>query len=103
MWRRRHNGVPARNKQYSIRRICRAEDAPARPDACVGAVCTAPRGSDNRGIVAGIGAEYALTGQYGIRLEYEDYGKITVDDVLSTGSIGSLKASAWTLSAKIVF
>jgi hypothetical protein len=71
---------------------------------CVGATtCTTPRGSDRWGVVAGIGAEYALTGQYGIRLEYEDYGKITVADVLGTGNSGSLKASAWTLSARMIF
>jgi len=70
---------------------------------CVGATCTAPRGSNLWGLVAGIGAEYSLTSQYGIRVEYEDYGKVTQGDVLNTGNSGSLRASAWTLSGKAVF
>lgn len=67
---------------------------------CVGATCTASRGgtSHHWALAPGFGAEYAIGSTWGVRLDYDDYGKVSADDVLSTGNSGAIRASAWTLS-----
>ena len=71
---------------------------------CVGAACSAPRGVSTYswGLMAGVGLEYNWN-RYGVRLEYEDYGKVSEDDLMGTGGSGALKANALTLSGKINF
>jgi OOP family OmpA-OmpF porin len=54
-------------------------------------------------VLVGVGAQYAFTRNWSARLEYEDYGKVSSDDVWGTGGSGSVKANAWYLSAKYSF
>jgi OOP family OmpA-OmpF porin len=61
-------------------------------------------GSDNRtSAMFGVGANFNFTKNWAARLEWEDYGKATKDDVWGTGGTGAAKASAWTLSLKYAF
>jgi len=61
-------------------------------------------GSDSANSLAwGVGGELALNRQWGLRLEYEDYGKFTGNDVWGTGGSGAIKATAWTGSLKYSF
>lgn len=61
--------------------------------------------SDNRtGVLYGVGAEYNVTKQIGIRLEYEDFGKF--GDKLSVdgeSGIGRTKTSMWSIGAAYKF
>ena len=68
---------------------------------CVGTTCTASRGtaSHHWTWAPGVGAEYALNNAWGLRLDYDDYGKVSAGDVLSTGDSGAIRARAWTVSA----
>lgn len=54
-------------------------------------------------LLLGAGAQYAFTKNWAARLEYEDYGKMTNNDVWGTGSSGTLKADAWYLSVNYAF
>jgi OOP family OmpA-OmpF porin len=61
-------------------------------------------GSNSRSYgMVGVGANFAFTKNWAARLEYEDFGRVTSDDVWGTGSSGAVKASAWSLSAKYSF
>ena len=51
----------------------------------------------------GVGGEIALNRQWGLRVEYEDYGKFSGNDVWGTGGSGAVKSSAWTGSLKYAF
>ena len=53
--------------------------------------------------MAGVGANFIFTKNWAARLEYEDFGRVTSDDVWGTGSSGAVKATAWSLSAKYSF
>lgn len=70
---------------------------------CIGVNCTAPRSTYNWSTVAGIGAEYAFTAKYGLRLQYEDFGKASKGDPYGNGSGGAIKVKAWTVAAKATF
>ena len=50
----------------------------------------------------GVGAEYNLTKQVGIRLEYEDFGKFG-DQFTNDGGTGRTKTSMWSLGAAYKF
>jgi OOP family OmpA-OmpF porin len=54
-------------------------------------------------LLFGVGLSYAFTKNWAARLEYENYGKLTGNDVWGTGSSGAIKGSAWNLSAKYSF
>lgn len=54
-------------------------------------------------LLIGVGASYAFTKNWAARLEYENYGKLTGNDVWGTGGSGAFKGSAWNLSAKYSF
>ncbi len=71
--------------------------------ACVAGACLSV-GSENRSeVMYGIGASYSFTKNWAAQLEYEDYGKMSNDDFWGTGGSGSIKGTAWTLSAKYSF
>jgi OOP family OmpA-OmpF porin len=70
---------------------------------CVGSICES-LGSDNKtDVMVGIGAQYKFMNNWAARLEYENYGKVTGDDVYGTGSSGALKADAWNVSVNYAF
>jgi OOP family OmpA-OmpF porin len=72
-------------------------------DLCLGGTCFS-MGSDSRSSpMVGVGLEYAFAGRWTARLEYEDYGKLTSDDVWGTGNSGSIKGNSWYLSAHYNF
>jgi opacity protein-like surface antigen len=72
-------------------------------DLCLGGTCFA-MGSDSRSSpMIGVGLEYAFAGKWTARLEYEDYGKLTSDDVWGTGNSGSIKGNSWYLTAHYNF
>lgn len=72
-------------------------------NVCVAGACV-PGGSDNHtDVLVGAGVQYAFTRNWSARLEYEDYGKVSSDDVWGTGGSGSAKANSWYLSAKYAF
>ena len=47
--------------------------------------------------------QYRAAEKLGLRLEYEDYGKMSGDDVWGTGGSGAIKGSAWYLAAQLMF
>lgn len=51
----------------------------------------------------GVGAEYNLTKQVGIRLEYEDFGKFGDQFTNTGGGTGRTKTSMWSLGAAYKF
>jgi opacity protein-like surface antigen len=72
-------------------------------DLCLAGTCFS-MGSDSRSSpMVGVGLEYAFAGKWTARLEYEDYGKLTSDDVWGTGNSGSIKGNSWYLSAHYSF
>ncbi len=72
-------------------------------DLCLGGVCASTGDTHHSGLFLGVGAEYAFTKQLGARLGYEDFGKVTNDDVWGTGNSGSIKANMWDVSVKYSF
>jgi OOP family OmpA-OmpF porin len=70
---------------------------------CAAGVCAAMGSSSKTNLLWGIGAQYAFTKQWALRLEYEDFGKMSNNDVWGTGNSGALKATDWTLSLKYSF
>jgi OOP family OmpA-OmpF porin len=72
--------------------------------ACAGATCV-PVGQDKTRTqpFMGAGAEFPLGKTLALRLEYEDYGKVSNDDIWGTGASGSVKANSWFLSLKANF
>ena len=87
---------------WAVGKLGIARDRADVDTTCVGTTCTAPRKNSSWSPVVGAGAEVGL-GNYGLRLEYEDYGKFSTGDVLSTGNSGSIKAHAVTLSLQTRF
>jgi len=70
---------------------------------CVAGNCVSGS-SDNRSqLLAGIGAQYSFTSNLAARLEYEDYGRASSDDVWGTGTSGAARANSWSLSLKYAF
>lgn len=71
---------------------------------CSGTACVLV-GEDKNRIqpLMGAGAELALGKTFALRLEYEDYGKVSSDNVWGTGASGAIKASSWYLSLKSGF
>jgi OOP family OmpA-OmpF porin len=70
---------------------------------CVAGFCDALGSERKTNAFWGVGAEYAFTRQISARLEWEDYGKFTGNDVWGTGGSGAIKASAWNASVKFKF
>ena len=72
-------------------------------NVCVSGVCV-PGGSDNHtDLLLGAGVQFAFTRNWAAVLEYEDYGKVSSDDIWGTGGSGSAKANSWYVSAKYSF
>jgi OOP family OmpA-OmpF porin len=71
-------------------------------NACVTGFCAALGTADRTNVLWGVGAQFAITKAWALRLEYEDYGVFDKDIYGALGS-GALKASAWNLSAKYSF
>ena len=71
--------------------------------ACVLVDCVSV-GSKNRSqLMYGVGASYAFSKNWGARLEYEHFGKLSNDNFWGVGTGGAIKGSAGTLSAKYTF
>jgi len=65
---------------------------------------TATVSSDSHNaIVWGVGGEWTIKPQLGLRLEYEDFGKFTGNDVWGTGGSGAIKGQMWNLNLKYNF
>jgi OOP family OmpA-OmpF porin len=65
--------------------------------------CIVPRSGSHTGLMAGVGVQYRVAPKLGLRLEYEDYGKMSSDDVWGTGDSGAIKANSWYLGAQYLF
>lgn len=72
-------------------------------DICLAGTCVSAGSSHRTQPLIGVGGAYDFTKNMAVRLEYEDYGKITGDDVWGTGGSGAIKASSWNLSLKYAF
>lgn len=70
---------------------------------CVAGFCDALGSERKTNAFWGLGAEYAFTRQISGRLEWEDFGKFTSNDVWGTGGSGAIKVSAWNASVKFKF
>lgn len=71
---------------------------------CVSSTCVDASSSDNRTqFMFGAGASYAITTNWAAQLEYQNYGKVTQNDVWGTGNSDAAKAYAISLSAKYSF
>jgi len=72
-------------------------------DVCALGVCEGLGSESKTDIMVGVGAQYTFTKGWAARLEYENYGKMSTDDVWGTGDSGALKADAWYLSVNYTF
>jgi OOP family OmpA-OmpF porin len=71
---------------------------------CAGGTCVGASGSDKHtDVLLGVGAQYNFMSNWAARLEYENYGKMTGDDVWGTGGSGAVKADAWYASVNYSF
>ena len=68
-------------------------------NACTPANCVSATGGGNKtDLLAGLGAGYDITKNIGVRLEYENFGKLAT---IQNGS--SIKGENWALSLKYSF
>lgn len=72
-------------------------------ELCTAGVCEGLGSESKTDVMAGVGAQYTFMNHWAARLEYENYGKMTGDDVWDTGSSGAVKADAWYLSVNYAF
>ena len=71
---------------------------------CAGGSCASFAADDSKtDVMVGIGAQYAFMKNWAARLEYENYGKMSGDDIWGTGGSGALKADAWNISVNYAF
>ena len=71
---------------------------------CAGGSCASFAADDSKPDgMGGVGAQYAVTTNWAARLEYENYGKMSGDDIWGTGGSGALKADAWNISVNYAF
>ena len=70
---------------------------------CVLGVCEDVGSESKTDVMVGVGAQYTFMKHWAARLEYENYGKMSGDDVWDTGDSGALKADAWYLSVNYTF
>ena len=71
---------------------------------CVVGTCIRLGSSSHVNALWGVGAQYALSKAWALRLEFEDYGRFSGDDVWGTGrNSGSVKATDWSLSLKFSY
>lgn len=71
---------------------------------CSGATCASFAADDSKtDVMVGVGAQYAFMKNWAARLEYENYGKVSGDDIWGTGGSGALKADAWNISVNYAF
>src|SRR5512146_2358997 len=71
---------------------------------CAGGSCASFAADDSKtDVMVGIGAQYAFMKNWAARLEYENYGKVSGDDIWGTGGSGALKADAWNISVNYAF
>ena len=95
--------LPLQNGFSLFAKLGVAENHTDGGSACVSGNCGSVGSENHSSVLYGVGASYNFTKQWAARLEYEDFGKVTSDDVWGTGGSGAVKASAWTLSAKYSF
>lgn len=65
---------------------------------CLGANCANLGSSDRTDFLTGFGLGYSFTKNFGLRAEYENFGKLSKD-----GAGGSIRADNWALSLKYSF
>jgi len=95
--------LPFRNGFSLLGKIGMASSHVAAADLCLAGTCFS-MGSESRSqAMYGVGLEYAFAGKWTARLEYEDYGKLTSDDVWGTGDSGAIKGNSWYLGARYNF
>lgn len=95
--------LPIGNGLSLLGKIGMASSHVSAADLCLGGTCFS-MGSESRSQpMVGVGLEYAFAGKWTARLEYEDYGKLTSDDVWGTGDSGSIKGNSWYLGAHYRF
>ena len=71
---------------------------------CSGATCASFAADDSKtDVMVGVGAQYTFMNNWAARLEYENYGKMSGDDIWGTGGSGALKADAWNISVNYAF
>ena len=74
--------------------------------ACVASFppkCVLPRSGSHSDTLVGVGVQYQPAQRPGLRLEYEDYGKMSGDDVWGSGGSGAIKGSSWYLAVQLMF
>lgn len=72
------------------------------PRLCLGGLCHTL--SDTRSqLMGGLGLQYEFMPRWTARLEYEDYGKLSSDDVWLVGGSGAMKGNSWYLNAHYHF
>ena len=66
----------------------------------IGAVSVAVGGSDRTELLAGIGAGYNINKNVGVRVEYENFGKLSNNGGINNNSV---KSDNWSVSLKYSF
>lgn len=69
-----------------------------------GGTACATLGNGNRtDLLAGVGAGYNFNANWGLRLEYENFGKMAKNNNNGNGNGGDIKGQNWALSVKYAF
>lgn len=96
--------LPIANNFYLMGKLGAAFNRVRGGNACVtaGVVTSCSNlGNDNKtDLLAGVGAGYNFNPHWGLRLEYENFGKMTKNN---GGNGGSVKGDNWALSVKYSF
>jgi OOP family OmpA-OmpF porin len=92
--------LPLANGLSLLGKVGAARSSVRGKDLCSGTLCVSLDTSRRTSLLVGVGTEYAFSKQWAARLEYEDYGKSSADDIWGTGNSGAIKTHSWNLSLK---
>jgi len=92
--------LPLNNQFYLLAKLGATRNHVGGGNFTVGAVNVAVGGSDRTELLAGIGAGYNINKNVGVRVEYENFGKLSNNGGINNNSI---KADNWSVSLKYSF
>ncbi len=87
--------LPINNDFYLMGKLGATSNSTGDLTATVGTTSATAKGTSNTDLLAGVGAGYNFTKNLGVRLEYENFGKL--------GSGSSIRADNWSISLKASF
>ena len=92
--------LPLSNDFYLMAKLGATRNHIGGGNLTIAGVSAAVGGTNRTDLLAGIGAGYNFTKNIGVRLEYENFGKMASNNGINGGSI---KADYWSASVKYAF